>query len=145
MSDKPFRLLPAVGPDNEHFWLGGAEGELRFLRCKACRTYVHPPTPVCFACLGRHLSPEAVSGRATVHTYTLNHHPWVPGFDPPYLVAIVDIEEQEGLRLTTNLVGCEPEDVWIGMPVKVCFEAREDGIHIPLFEPDSERGSAEKS
>jgi uncharacterized OB-fold protein len=51
-------------------------------------------------------------------------------------VAIVDIEEQEGLRLTTNLVGCEAEEVAIGMPVKVCFEEREEGIFIPLFEPD---------
>lgn len=138
MSDKPFRLLPAVGPDNAHFWQGGAEGELRFLRCTACGTYVHPPAPVCSACLGREFAVEAVSGRARVHTFTVNHHPWVPGFDPPYVVAIVDIEEQEGLRLTTNLVGIEPDAVRIGMAVKVCFEEREDGIFIPLFEPDEE-------
>ncbi len=145
MSDKPFRLLPAVGPHNEHFWRGGAEGELRFLRCDACSTYVHPPLPICPECLGRALTPEAVSGRATLHTYTVNHHPWIPGFDPPYIVAIVDIEEQAGLRLTTNLVGCAPEDVQIGMPVKVCFEEREEGIHIPLFEPDPKaaKGRAE--
>lgn len=140
MSDKPFRLLPAIGPDNEHFWHGGAEGELRFLRCDACRTYIHPPAPICPECLGRALSPEAVSGRATLHTYTVNHHTWIPGFDPPYVVAIVDIEEQPGLRLTTNLVDCEIEDVHIGMPVKVCFEARDDGIYIPLFAPDLDAG-----
>jgi uncharacterized OB-fold protein len=139
MSELPFRLLPAVGPDNEHFWHGGAEGELRFLRCDACREYVHPPAPVCPACLGRALTPEAVSGRAVVHTYTINHHPWIPGFDPPYVVAIVDIVEQEGLRLTTNIVGCAPEDVTIGMPVRVVFEARDEGIYLPLFEPDPER------
>ena len=143
MSEKPFRLLPEVGPDNEHFWRGGAAGELRFLRCSACRTYVHPPAPVCPDCLSRELAPEAVSGRARLHTYTLNHHPWVPGFDPPYLVAIVDIEEQDGLRLTTNLVGCDPADVEIGMPVRVRFEERDDGIFIPLFEPDPEAGSAD--
>ena len=136
MTEKPFRLLPDVGPDNEHFWQGGAAGELRFARCQDCQVYIHPPSPVCPDCLSRNLRPEAVSGRARVHTYTLNHQPWVPGFDPPYLVAIVDIEEQEGLRLTTNLVGCEAEDVEIGMAVKVCFEEREEGIFIPLFEPD---------
>jgi uncharacterized OB-fold protein len=143
MSEKPFRLLPEVGLENAHFWRGGAEGELRFLRCQACRTYVHPPAPVCPDCLSRELAPEAVSGRARLHTYTLNHHAWVPGFDPPYLVAIVDIEEQEGLRLTTNLVGCDPADVKIGMPLKVCFEECEEGIFIPLFEPDDERGHAD--
>ena len=141
MKDEPFRLLPAVGPENAHFWQGGAEGELRFLRCDDCRTYVHPPAPLCPECLGRSLSVEAVSGRARVHTYTVNHHPWVPGFDPPYVVAIVDIEEQAGLRLTTNLVGVEPGDVTIGMRVKVCFDERDDGIFIPLFEPDPEAGA----
>ena len=71
---------------------------------------------------------------------TVNHQPWIPGFDPPYVVAIVDIEEQEGLRLTTNLVGCEPDEVQIGMAVKVCFEEREDGIFVPLFEPTKSVG-----
>jgi len=136
MSEKPFRLLPEVGPDNAHFWHGGAEGELRFLRCQACETYVHPPAPVCPECLSRDLSPEAVSGKARLHTYTLNHQPWVPGFEPPYLVAIVAIPEQAGLRLTTNLIGCDPGDVEIGMPLRVCFEERDEGIFIPLFEPD---------
>ena len=135
MSDKPFRLLPAIGPENEHFWRGGERGELCFLRCADCQTYIHPPAPLCPGCLSRNIAPEAVSGRATVHTYTVNHQPWIPGFDPPYVVAIVDIEEQEGLRLTTNLVGCEPDEVRIGMAVQVCFEEREDGIFLPLFEP----------
>ncbi len=140
MSEKNFRLLPAVGPENEHFWRGGAEGELRFLFCGGCRFYVHPPAPLCPSCLSRELEVAAVSGRARVYTYSLNHQPWVPGFDPPYMVAIVEIEEQPGLRLTTNLIHCEPEDVKIGMPVKVCFEERDDGIFIPLFEPDPKRG-----
>ena len=139
MDEPSFRILPAVGPDNEHFWKGGAVGELRFLRCQACRSWIHPPAPLCPDCLGRELGPEAVSGRATVHSYTVNHQPWIPGFDPPYLVAIVDIEEQAGMRLTTNLVHCEVDDVSIGMPVRVCFEERDEGIFIPLFEPDPER------
>lgn len=139
MSEKSFRLLPAVTPENEHFWHGGARGELCFLRCTACRTFIHPPAPLCPDCLSRQLAPAAVSGRATLHTYTVNHHPWIPGFDPPYVVAIVDIEEQEGLRLTTNLVGCAVEDIRIGMALRVCFEEREDGIFLPLFEPDDQK------
>ncbi len=135
MSGKPFRILPAVTSENEHFWLGGAEGELRFQRCSACRHYIHPPSPVCPECLGRDLEIAAVSGRGVVHTFTVNHQPWIPGFDPPYVVAIVALEEQEGLRLTSNIVGCAIESVAIGMPVKVCFEERDEGIHIPLFEP----------
>jgi uncharacterized OB-fold protein len=136
VSKKPFRLLPQVTPENEHYWQGGAAGELRFLRCASCRTYVHPPSPVCPECLSRELSSEAVSGRAVVHTFTVNHQPWIPGFDPPYVVAIVEIVEQPSLRLTTNIVGCPIEDVRIGLPVRVVFEDLGEGVFLPLFEPD---------
>src|SRR5262249_42153935 len=79
--------------------------------------------------------PEAASGRAVVHTFTVNWQAWYPKLDPPYVVAIVDLPEQDGLRLTTNLVGVEPDDVHIGMPVRVVFEAG-DGVWLPFFEPD---------
>jgi uncharacterized OB-fold protein len=131
---RPFRVLPAVVPENEHFWTGGAEGELRFLRCTACRYWIHPPTPVCPRCLGTELAVEAASGRATVFTYTINWQPWIPTFDPPYVVAIVALPEQEDLRLTTNIVGCEPDDVFIGMEVEVDF-LEYDGVWLPLFAP----------
>ena len=131
-------MLPNVTPMNEHFWTGGRDGELRILRCRACRHWIHPPAPICPACLGRDVAPEATTGRARVATFTVNHQPWIPGFDPPYLVAIVELDDQPGLRLTTNLVGCAIEDARIGMPVRVTFEER-DGVWLPLFEPDPRR------
>lgn len=131
---KPFRILPRLTPDNEFFWTSGADGRLRFLRCDDCGKYVHPPSPICPDCLSKDLTPTPVSGRATVHTYTVNHQPWIPTFDPPYVVAIVAIEEQDDVRLMTNIVGCSPDDVRIGMPVQVTFEEYED-VFIPLFEP----------
>ncbi len=134
MSRPGFRVMPAVTPENEHFWGGGAEGELRFQRCIACGTLIHPPSPVCPTCLSREFETPPVSGRGRVFSYTINHQPWIPGFDPPYIVAIVEIEEQPSLRLTTNLVGIEPDDVEIGLPVRVCFEQWDD-VYIPLFEP----------
>ena len=134
MAEKPFRVLPRITPWNEHFWRGGAEGKLVFLRCRDCGIWIHPPSPVCPECHGKDLAPEAVSGRATVLTYTLNHQPWVPSPDHPYAIAIVEIEEQPGLRLMTNIVGCPAEQVRIGMPVRVVFEQHED-VHVPLFEP----------
>ncbi len=76
----------------------------------------------------------AVSGRAVVATFTLNHQPWVPSPDHPYCIAIVEIEEQPGLRLMTNVVGCAPEEVEIGMPVEVVFEQHDD-VWFPLFQP----------
>ena len=136
--DVPFRILPRISDRNRHFWIGGAEGELRFLRCQDDGTYVHPPTPRCPKCHGKNLAVEAVSGRATVHTFSINVQQWMPGPESPYVVAIVELPEQEGLRLTTNIVNCAPDDVRIGMPVQVVFERHDDGdesVYIPLFEP----------
>lgn len=129
-----FRLLPRVVDQNEFFWTSGADGTLRFLRCGDCGYWIHPPAPICPVCHGRDVAPEAVSGEATLHTYTVNHQAWIPGFDPPYVVAIVELPEQEGLRLTTNLVGCPIADVRIGMPLRVTFEPWDD-VWLPLFEP----------
>ena len=67
-------------------------------------------------------------------TYTVNWQAWYPNFDPPYVVAIVELPEQDGLRLTTNIVGCDPDDVEIGMDVEVVFEEY-DGVWLPLFRP----------
>ena len=135
---KPFRVLPQLSASNEHFWTGGARGELCLLRCRACRYWIHPPAPICPSCLSRDVRVEVASGRARVATFTENHQPWIPGFPPPYLVAIVELEEQAGLRLTTNLVGCATPEVRIGMPVRAVFE-QHDEVWIPLFEPVAPR------
>ncbi|MGH2785930.1 MAG: Zn-ribbon domain-containing OB-fold protein [Actinomycetota bacterium] len=135
MSDTEFRLIPEVTPETEHFWLGGARGELVFLRCGSCRTFVHPPSPVCPECLSRDLAPEAVSGRGTVATFTVNHQPWNPLVPVPYVIALVEIDEQPDVRLMTNIVGCDPDDVRIGMRVRVTFSEHED-VFVPVFEPE---------
>ena len=137
----PFRVLPRLDDTNRAFWTGGAEGELRFWRCQDCGFYLHPPQPICPVDHSKRLAPEAVSGRARVVSFTVNHQPWMPGPDLPYVVAIVEIVEQPSVRLTTNIVNCEPATVRIGMAVRVVFEhhADPDGdVYLPLFEPDPE-------
>ena len=134
MGDQPFRLLPRVTPLTEPFWTGGADGALRFQRCGDCGYWIHPPGPICPECLGKNLAPDRASGNATLHTFTVNHQSWYPGLDPPYVVAIVDLPEQAGLRLTTNVVNCAPEDVRIGMTLRVAFEQYDD-VWLPFFEP----------
>ena len=132
MSDRPFRVLPALDASNEFFWTSGADGLLRFLRCSSCGHHLHPPGPRCPACGGRELAPAPVSGRGEVVSFTVNHQPW-DGDTEPYVIALVELVEQVGLRLTTNIVGCSPDDVTIGMPVRVAFEHR-DPVWLPLFE-----------
>ena len=135
MTEQPFRVLPRLDDNNTFFWTSGQDGKLRFLRCQDDGTYVHPPSPVCPVCLGRKLEPEAVSGRATVATFTINHQPWYPGLDPPYVIAIVEIAEQPSVRLMTNIIGCPPDEVRIGMAVRVVFEEYAGDTWIPFFEP----------
>ena len=134
-ADRPFRLLPRVTAANEHFWRSGRDGVLRFLRCGDCGTWIHPPAPRCPACWSKDVAPKAVAGLGTVHTFTLNHQPWVPAPDHPYAIAVVELDEQPGLRLMTNVVGCPAEAVHVGMRVRVVFENHDDDVWFPLFEP----------
>jgi uncharacterized OB-fold protein len=126
--------LPAVNDDNRAFWTGGAEGALMIARCADCAYYVHPPVGFCPACESRNVAPERVSGRGEVFSYTVNRKAWLPGLAVPYVLALVELEEQAGLRLPSNIVGCDAESVRIGMKVAVRFETVED-LHVPLFGP----------
>jgi uncharacterized OB-fold protein len=79
------------------------------------------------------VGPAPVSGRGRVVTYTINHQAWKPELAQPYVVTIIELDDQPGLRLLSNLVGLPPEHVQINMPVQVVFEQHED-VWLPLFE-----------
>ena len=128
------RLAPRIGPDSEHFWRGGAEGQLLVLRCATCGRYAHPPVPVCPECLSPGLRPESVSGRGTVFSYTVNRHSMRGEPVDPYVIALVELVEQPGLRLTTNIIDCAIERVAVGMEVAVRFEQLGEA-YLPLFAP----------
>ncbi|MBS1848044.1 MAG: Zn-ribbon domain-containing OB-fold protein [Actinobacteria bacterium] len=138
--DDRFRVPPALDETNRFFWTSGADGRLRFLRCAACGYWLHPPSPWCPECGGRDVAPEAVSGRGVVHSVTVNHQAW-DGDQTPYAVALVELDEQAGLRLTTNIVGVDPELVTIDDRVHVVFEQRGD-VYYPLFELDPDPAPA---
>jgi hypothetical protein len=128
--------VPVVTALDEHFWRGGATGRLLILRCDACGFWLHPPGPVCRRCFATALTPTAVSGRGRVRTFTVNHQPWFPALPPPYVLAIVELEEQPGLQFLTRLVDCAIEEARSGLTVRVCFEHHDD-VHLPLFTPDA--------
>jgi uncharacterized OB-fold protein len=136
----PRNHLPALTAENAFFWRAGELGVLKFMRCQACARYVHPPLPICPVCKSREVRAEAVSGRGTILTYTINRQIWEPGLEAPYVIAIVELDEQSGLRLTTNIVNCDIQAVAIGMRVRVLFEPCQD-IWLPLFEPDLDSGA----
>jgi acetyl-CoA acetyltransferase/uncharacterized OB-fold protein len=137
------RPLPELTPMNEWFWTSGADGQLRIRQCSDCKALVHPPTPVCPACRSLSWAPAVVSGCGTVVAFTVNHHRWLPSFDPPYAIAVVALAEDASVRLTTNIVGCAPDEVHIGQEVTVRFEPHED-VWLPLFAPTGRTDGAQR-
>ncbi len=134
----PDRPVPQPTLASAEFWAAGRDSVLRISRCGQCRRYFHPPGPMCPYCRSQQVSLEAVSGRATVAAVSVNHQTWTPALPPPYAVAIVAIDEDSGARLTTNIVHCDPDSVYIGQQVRVLFEQRGE-VFLPMFEPDPER------
>jgi len=128
------RPLPPINQMNHHFWCGGKDGKLHLMQCGNCGYYIHPYGPVCKECLSKDVSVVAVSGRGTIRAVSVNHQPWFPGVPVPYVVALVQLDEQENIRLPSNILNCAVEDVVPGMKVKVCFEQYGE-IFLPLFEP----------
>lgn len=126
--------LPTLTEENRHFWTGGETNRLLILRCGACGHWLHPPGPTCPSCLNMTLLPKAVSGLAIVASFTVNRQRWLPNLDVPYILAIVELPEQKGLRLTTRLIDCDVDEVAIGQHVEVVFVRNED-VWLPLFRP----------
>jgi hypothetical protein len=123
--------------DSAPFWAGLRRHELAILRCDECRTFVHPPQASCPKCLSLALTAEAVSGRGSVYSFTVVNREFAPGIKPPYVAALVDLVEQDGLRLVTNLVNVTIADVRIGMPVRVVFfDLEGEDVTLAYFEPD---------
>ena len=127
------RPIPRLDADNRAFWTGGAQGELRIMRCRRCAGFIHPPKPVCRHCLSDDVAPETVAGTGVIDTFTVNHQAWLPGLDVPYVIARVALDGVPGVYLTTNIVACPIEQVEIGDRVRVHFE-QQDEIYYPLFE-----------
>ncbi|MEI7714741.1 MAG: OB-fold domain-containing protein [Mycobacterium sp.] len=100
--------------------------------CDTCGRWVHPASGQCRDC-GGPLVARPVSGRGTVFTYTVNHHPYNPEIPLPYVIALVELAEQAGLRVAANIVGCEPDSVTCGMAVGILPDAGSGGA--PQFGP----------
>jgi len=132
------RPLPIVDDENAFFWHAGADGVLRFDKCQSCGALLHPPVPVCRYCRSTDIGVSDVSGRGTVVGVTVNHQEWSPRFPPPFVVATVALDDDPRVRLLTNLVDVEPDEVHVGMKVRVRFERHED-VWLPLFVADAGR------
>lgn len=133
--------LPRPTPETEPFWEGTKQHKLMIQYCNDCQQYYFYPRPYCRHCLSDNVEWRQVSGRATLHTFVVNHRP-APGFDneAPYVIAIMELAE--GPRMMSNLVGVdanEPERLLEmarkKQPFEVVFEAANEEITLPKFRP----------
>jgi uncharacterized OB-fold protein len=131
MTPPPRRPPPVLTDDNEGFWTAARDGRLVVQRCRGCGARHHPPRPMCPECHSVDLGWEEAAGTGVVYSYALLHHPTHPAFEYPVVAALVDLDE--GVRLVTNVVGVDPHEVAIGMPVEVAFEPTADGFAVPVF------------
>jgi uncharacterized OB-fold protein len=131
------RLAPTITPDTQFFWDGVREHRLLIQRCTGCGALRHPPRPMCPTCQSLAWDTISASGRGTVYSFVMPRHPPLPGFDGPYVVALVALEE--GTRLVSNLCDVAPEAVTIGMPVEVFFAHFDEGLVLPQFRPVTAR------
>ena len=127
----PRVVAPIVGKDDQYFWTGAAEGRLLARRCAQCGRLQHPPSPMCPACGSVEWDVEQLSGRGTVHSWIVSHHPTQPD-DAPRIVALIMLEE--GLRLVSNLHDVDASGVVNDMAVEVVF-VDVDGVRLPQFRP----------
>jgi uncharacterized protein len=134
MAAEPQRARPKATPETKHFWDGVAAGELRLQRCNKCSKAYFPPRPFCPECGHREVSVFKASGKGFLYSYVIHHRP-VPGFTPPYSIAVVELDE--GPRMMTNIVDCPqtPEALQLDMKVQVKFEKIDDKTTLPLFVP----------
>jgi hypothetical protein len=128
---KPATPHPAVNRDSAFFWEGTAVGELRIQRCRGCNALRHPPGPVCAPCGSYEWDHVVASGRGTIFSFVVQHHPPVPGQDPPFVVVLVDLEE--GTRIIGNLIDADPADISIGDAVRVAFVPVDGDLVLPQW------------
>jgi uncharacterized OB-fold protein len=135
MPETATRPLPSPSELTQPFWDAAARGVLVRPVCDRCGASFFTPQVCCPSCLSEQWSWVQSAGRGAVYSATVCHRAPEPGFDVPYVLAIVDLDE--GWDMLSNVVGCAPAEVAIGMRVRVAWESLGDGIVLPVFEPDA--------
>ena len=130
------RLIPPMSPFTEPYWEAAAKGELLIQKCSACQHVQFPPRKHCENCGSADVAWVASAGNGVIYTFTVARRPPHPVFaeQVPLVVAVVELEE--GVKLMTNIIECDPDNVAIGMSVKVAFEPVDDSeVVLPVFSP----------
>ena len=133
MIEELLRELPP-GPTTAPFWKAAARHQFVLQRCESCGRLQHPPEPICTSCLSDSLAFERVSGLGKVYSFTIVRRALLPELESrvPYLLVLIDLAE--GCRIVSLLRECEPDQVYIGLDVRVDFETV-GSLTLPIFKP----------
>ncbi len=132
------RPIPRPDRVSQGFWDAAARRELAIQRCAECGTYQHPPHPICRACGGSAVEFERVSGEGRLWSWTTTHHVVISGFDAvvPYTCMVIELAEQRGLFVLSDLIGREVAGLRTGAPMRVVFPDPPSGEPcLPQFAP----------
>jgi acetyl-CoA acetyltransferase/uncharacterized OB-fold protein len=132
------RPLPLLTDQNRFFWTSGADGVLRVQECLSCAALIHPPQPVCRYCRGHAMGVRVTTGAATLIGFTVNHRFPLPGLPTPFVIAQVALDDDPRVRLTTNVIDAEPDELVLGMRMEVAFQ-QDDDVWLPLFRPSPDQ------
>jgi uncharacterized OB-fold protein len=127
--------LPRIGPDSAPFWAAAHAGRLELPFCTACGRPHWPAGPICPFCLEDKIEWRGASGRGVITTFTVVHKAWFPSFAAETPYNVIQVELEEGPRLTANLIDAPPGGLRIGMPVKILFDPVTPDISLPRFRP----------
>jgi hypothetical protein len=129
--------MPLPEPDaiSAPFWSAAGEGRLVIQRCADCGAFRHPPHVMCAKCRSSSCEWVESEGRGSVFTYTIVTHAAhaATAAAVPYNVVLVQLDDCGGVLVPSNVVDCPPDEVRVGMPVRVVFERVSEGVCIPRF------------
>jgi len=134
--------LPQPTSDNADFYAAARRGELVFQKCSACGTFRHYPRPACPQCLSREFRWERSSGTGSIYTWTIARGPTLPAFQDKLPYNIVDVLMDEGVHFVSEVLDCEPEEIYAGMRVQATFVAVSEDITLVKFRRCGESGTS---
>ncbi len=125
------RIRPVENHDSKHYWQGLRDGKLLIQKCASCGVLRHPPQPMCEKCQSLDWTTIESGGIGTIYSYTVLHYPEIPPFDCPNAIVLVDLDD--GVRLASQLIDAEADDVAIGLRVQADLVEVQEDLTLPLF------------
>ncbi len=124
---------PMANDEAVPWWRAAAEHRLVVQRCGECSHLRLPPAPVCPQCRSAEADWQEISGKGKLYTFTVVHRPVAADQALPFVIAVIELEGAQGLRMISNIVDTPPEELEIGMALEVVWEDMSPDLAVPRF------------